>query len=288
MKKLVLIGLGLAAAGAFVGFDAVEAFASKTRDDVRAALMSPEVELQAQIGKVQSLSKQCADSVVKGQMALARLDSMIAEREREAEQRRRHLDRDRRILERRRDMLGAKRSVYLIGGDRVSRRTLNRDAVLRAKAFKTDREILEHIENTVRELKAQRRQTAEEIENASLEMGRLGEEVKLLKAELENLRARKAVAQSREEAKYVFDRSAFDKAREKIGEIRGTIAQQNRQLDFFGRNSVGGKGLIPAGDVEMEEAEDGAEAIAAALGEDDADEEDAEDGELPLALRPVR
>ncbi len=289
MKKLILIGIGLAGAGAFIGFDAVHAFASKARHDVRSALMSPELELQAQIGKVRTLSKQCADSVVNGQMALARLDSMIAERDRETGLRNRRLDRDRRILKTRQGMLGSNRAIYLIGGERVSRRTLNRDAVLRAKSFSTDREILAHIERTVSELKAQRRQTSAEIENASLEMGRLGEEVKLLKAELENLRARKAVAQSREEAKYVFDRSAFDRAREKIGEIRATIAQQNRQLDFFGRNAAGRRGLIPA-DLEMEEAENGADAIATALSEGTGDGESDEeasgtDGDVPLALR---
>jgi hypothetical protein len=265
MKKLILIGIGLAGAGAFIGFDAVEAFFHKTRTDVRSKLMSPEVELQAQISAAEELAEKCSDSVVHGQMALARLDSMIDERGRELKRREALLDRDRRVLETRRALLERDQKVYLIGNEEVTRRTLNRDAVLRAKSYGTDREIITHLSDTFAELKVQRSRTAAEIEEATVEMKRLEEEVTILKAELENLRARRAVAQTREESKYVFDRSNFDRAREKISEIRATIAQQNRQLDFYGRRPAARKGLIPA-DVESVE-EDGEEAIAAVLGE---------------------
>jgi len=273
MKKLILIGLGLAGAGAFVGFDAISAFVDQTRTDVRSKLMSPEVELQAQISSAEDLSESCGESVVNGQMALARLDAMITERERELSRRDRNLSHDRRVLKTRQGMLREGQTVYLIRNERVSRRTLNRDALLRAKAYQTDKEILGHLRATVEELKAQRGQTAGEIEQATVEMKRLEEEVVSLKAELENLKARRAVAQTREESKYLFDRSSFDKARDKISEIRATIAQQNKRLDFYGRHPVSRKGLIPA-DIE-ETDEDGADAIAAVLAES-GNEEDAE------------
>jgi hypothetical protein len=266
MKKLILIGIGLAGAGAFIGFDAIEAFFQQTRTDVRSKLMSPEVELQAQISSAEELAEKCSESVVHGQMALARLDSMIDERGRELKRREALLDRDRRVLQARQTLLKRDQKVYLIRNEEVTRRTLNRDAVLRAKSFATDREIITHLSDTYAELKVQRSQTAAEIEEATVEMKRLEEEVTVLKAELENLRARRAVAQTREESKYVFDRSNFDRAREKISEIRATIAQQNRQLDFYGRRPGARKGLIPA-DVESVE-EDGEEAIAAVLGEE--------------------
>lgn len=263
MKKLILIGIGLACAGAFIGFDAVHAWVHKARSDVRAQLMSPEMELQAQISSAEELAERCAESVLHGKVALARLDSMIEERSRDLERRTKALERDEHVLRTRRTMLAEAQPVYLIGNERVSRRTLNRDALLRAKAYATDKEILGHLEQTLDELRAQRVQTAAEIEAASVEQVRLDEEIGALKAQLESLKARRAVAQTREESKYVFDRSAFDEAREKIAGIRATIAEQNKRLDFYGRRATGRKGLIPA-EAEVAE-ENGVEAIDAVL-----------------------
>jgi chromosome segregation ATPase len=263
MKKLVLIGIGLACAAAFIGFDAVEAFFDNARSDVRSKLMSPEVELQAQISEATELSEKCGESVVNGRIALARLDAMIQERERELARREKAIDHDRRVLETRRAMLQEGRALYVVNREEVSRRTLNQDALLRAKAYSTDREILEHLQATLVELKAQRLQTAGEIEEAVVEERRLGSEIESLHAELENLKARRAVAQTRAEAEYVFDRSTFDEAREKITSIRTTIAEQNKRLDFFGRNPSR-KGLIPA---EAAPEEDGVDAITSVLGE---------------------
>ena len=208
---------------------------------------------------------------VNGKVALARLDTMIGERVRDVAHRERTLGRDRAVLERRQVMLQQERRVYLIGDEQVSRRTLNRDALLRAKSFGTDREILEHLTQTVEALRIQRSQTSSEIESASSEQVRLDGEVDSLSAQLENLKARQAVAQTREESKYVFDRSAFDQAREKVATIRATIAEQNKRLDFYGRRGHGAKGLIPA-DIEAEE-ENGLEAIAQVLGEVEDEEE---------------
>jgi len=263
MKKLVLLGIGLACAAAFIGFDAVGAFFDNARGEVRSKLMSPEVEMQAQISGATELAEKCGESVVNGRIALARLDAMVQERERELARRQKALEFDKNVLETRRTMLQDGRTVYLISNEEVSRRTLNQDALLRAKAYGTDREIAEHLEATLQELKAQRVQTAAEIEDAVVEEGRLQSEIDALRAELENLKARRAVAQTREEATYVFDRSAFDKARDKITSIRVTIAEQNKRLDYFGRNPSR-KGLIPAGAVPEE---DGAEAITSVLGD---------------------
>jgi chromosome segregation ATPase len=263
VKKLVLLGIGLACAAAFIGFDAVEAFFDTARTDVRSRLMSPEVELQAQISEATELAERCGESVVNGRIALARLDAMVQERERELSRREKALDHDRQVLETRRSMLQDGRTVYLINTEQVSRRTLNQDALLRAKAFSTDREIAEHLRTTLEELKAQKVQTAAEIEDAVVEQGRLQSEIDALHAELENLKARRAVAQTRAEATYVFDRSAFDKARERITSIRVTIAEQNKRLDYFGRNPSR-RGLIPA---EVAPQEDGAEAITSVLGD---------------------
>jgi predicted nucleic acid-binding Zn-ribbon protein len=263
MKKLVLLGIGLACAAAFIGFDAVGAFFDNARGEVRSKLMSPEVEMQAQISGATELAEKCGESVVNGRIALARLDAMIQEREHELARRQKALEHDKNVLEARRTMLQDGRAVYLINTEEISRRTLNEDALLRAKAFGTDREILEHLQTTLQELKAQRLQTAAEIEDAVVEEGRLQSEIDSLHAELENLKARRAVAQTRQEAEYVFDRSAFDKARDKITSIRATIAEQNKRLDYFGRNPSR-KGLIPA---EATPDEDGAEAITSVLGD---------------------
>ncbi len=263
MKKLVLLGIGLACAAAFIGFDAVEAFFDSARTDVRSKLMSPEVELQAQISEATELAEKCGESVVNGRISLARLDAMVEERGRELGRREKALGYDRQVLETRRTMLEDGRAVYLVNTEEVSRRTLNQDALLRAKAFGTDREILEHLQTTLDELKGQRIQTAAEIEDAIVEEGRLASEIDALHAELENLKARRAVAQTRAEATYVFDRSAFDKARDRITSIRVTIAEQNKRLDYFGRNPSR-RGLIPA---EAAPQEDGAEAITSVLGD---------------------
>jgi len=275
MKKLILIGVGLAGAAAFIGFDAVGAFVDHTRHNVRSRLMSPEMELQAQLSEAKELSEKCVESVLRGREALARLDAMISERGRDFGRRRKALAFDRRVLEQRQSLLLQNRSTYLIGTEEVSLRTLNRDALLRAKAYATDKEIHRHVEDTVAELKAQRSQTAAEIEEATVEQRRLETEVHSLKAELENLKARRAVAQTRKEAEYVFDRSTFDHARDKIAEIRANIAVQNRRLDYFGRMSSPRKGLIPA-DMDAS-SEDGADAIALVLAEEAEEVEDAEE-----------
>ena len=272
MKKLILIGIGLAGAAAFIGFDAVGAFVDQTRHDVRASLMSPEMELQAQLSEARELSEKCAESVIRGRESLIRLDSMLTERERDFGRRTKSLSFDRRVLQTRQTLLREKRTTYLIGSEEVSRRTLNRDALLRAKAYATDKEIYGHLENTLLELKAQRAQTAAEIEEATVEQRRLETEVDSLKAELENLKARRAVAQTRREAEYVFDRSTFDHARDKIAEIRANIAVQNRRLDYFGRVSSPRKGLVPA-DIDAQ-GEDGADAIAAVLADETPDDEE--------------
>ena len=272
MKKLILIVVGLACAGAFIGFDAVHATFDRARHHVRSNLMTPEMELEAQISEAHELAEKCGESVINGKVALARLDAMIQERARDIEHRTHSLGRDRNVLENRQAMLRQTRSVYLISNERVSRRTLNRDALLRANAYRTDRGILVHLEDTVEQLRIQRQQTAVEIESATSEQYRLDGEIDTLKAQLENLKARKAVAQTREESKYVFDRSAFDQARDKVATIRATIVEQNKRLDFYGRRASGAKGLIPAG-IESEEDENGLDAIASVLADEMGDEE---------------
>jgi DNA repair exonuclease SbcCD ATPase subunit len=283
MKKLILIGIGIAGAAAFVGFDAVEAFVDKTRADVRSKLISPEVELQASISEAKELAERCAQSVVDGRVALARLDSMITERERELGRRDKALAMDRRVLETRRTLLQQERAVYLIGREEVSRKTLNRDAMLRAKAYTSDKEIYDHLGHALGELKAQRSATAAEIEDAVVEQRRLEGEITALNAELENLKARRAVAQTRDEAAYLFDRSTFDNARDKVSEIRAKIAEQNMRLNTYGTRAHRGKGLIPDG--EEVTVEDGLDAITTALGEAElhADDEDA-----PVVLPATR
>ena len=281
MKKLILIVIGLGCAGAFIGFDAVHSMFDRTRHTVRAHLMSPEMELEAQISEARELAERCGESVINGKVALARLDSMIEERVRDVAYRDRALGRDRAVLERRQAMLQQDRRVYLISNERVSRRTLNRDALLRAKAFGTDREIYEHLKDTVEQLRLQRSRTASEIESALSEQARLDGEIDSLGAQLENLKARRAVAQTREESKYVFDRSAFDQARDKVATIRATIAEQNKRLDFYSRRASGAKGIIPA-ELGADE-ENGLDAIASVLGEADADLEELEEEPAPVA-----
>jgi len=285
MKKLILIGIGLAGAGAFIGFDAVQAFVDKTRHDVRATLMSPEMELQAAISSAEELADRCSESVVNGRIALARLDSMIEERGRELDRREHALERDRHVLQVRQTLLEQNRQTYLISDEQVSRRTLNRDALLRAKAYTTDQHVFTQLQQTLLELKAQRQQTATEIEEATVEQKRMHDEIDGLKAELENLKARRAVAQTREEARNIFDRSSFDKARDKVAEIRARVAEANKRLDYYGRLGGSGKGLIPA-DIDVEE-ENGAAAIAAALAQDDAKAKDGLDDELDADADPA-
>ncbi len=263
-KKLLLVGIGLLAAIAFIGFDAVGLFVDNARSNIRAHLTSPEMDLQQKLSEAKELSERCADSVIKGRVALSRLDSMISQRQRDLTRRHSMLERDQKVLRTRRALLQDGSKTYLISNERVSRRTLNRDALLRAKAYATDREIYDHLEVTLDELRGQRVQTAAEIEDAMSEQVRLESEVTSLNADLENLKARRAVAQTREEAAYVFDRSTFDEARDKIAEIRATIAEQNKRLDFYKRHKTGGKGLIPA-DIDVAD-ESGVQAIDELLG----------------------
>jgi len=282
MKKLILVGIGLAGAAAFIGFDAVEAFVDNARSEVRAKLIRPEVELQASISEAEELAERCSQSVIDGRVALAKLDSMIVSRERELARRGKALAADRRVLERRKGMLQQKRAIYLIGTEEVSNKTLNRDALLRAKAYSSDSEIRKTLEETLAELKAQRTATAAEIEQAVIEQSRLQGEITTLNAELENLKARKAVAQTREEAAYILDRSNFDRARDKVSEIRAKIAEQNMRLNTYGTHARSAKGIIPAGDDGSEE--NGIDAIEAVLG-DVMPEDDHDDAPVAAATR---
>ena len=280
MKKLILIGVGLAGAAAFIGFDAVEAFVDDTRSSVRSHLMSPEVELQRQLADAKRLSERCVDSIQNGEMALARLGALIDERECDLAYRQRQLAVQRTVLEKRQAMLERPAHRYEISGRVYSRVDVNRDAVLRAKTYSSNREICNQLETTLTVLKSQRGQTSQEINDAHLEQKRLEHDVKMLRAELENLQARKAVAQTRRDAEYIFDRSTFDKARDKIADIRASIAVQNKQLDMYGRfgRTKGGGGLIPdEGGLGSPAEEDGAVAIATALAGEDADEQEAEE-----------
>lgn len=253
MKRLILIAIGIVAAGTFIGRDAVHAFFDTARSTVRAQLMTPEMELQSKLAEAQRLGERCGASIIEGKVALTRLDTMIGEREQESARRQLQLERDRKVLEDRRALLKENRPVYLVRDRQVGHDLLNRDALLRAKAFAADREVCGHLDATLEELKVQRQQTAAEIEEATVEETRLQSEVATLKAELENLRARRAVAQTRESLS--FDRSAFDQAREKIAEIRATIAEQNKRLDFYGRRPAVGKGLLPdEGEMQEESA----------------------------------
>lgn len=263
MKKLFLIAIGVTAAVAFIGFDSVSAFMDQTRDSIREKLSSPEMDLECKLNEAKSLADRCADSVIKGRVHLARLDALVQERDRQLVARTARLDRDRQVLERRQALLQNPSAEYRIGNEIVSHRTLNRDALLRARGFKTDRAVLQHLEDTVVDLRAQSTQTAAEIELAEVEQVRLREEIVSLRAELENLKARRAVAQTRQEAGYIFDRSTFDNAREKVAELRATIAEQNKRLDFYGRSAAAGRGLIPA-DLDVEE-EDGLALIETVL-----------------------
>ena len=273
MKKLILIGVGLAGAAAFIGFDAVEAFVDDTRSSVRSHLMSPEVELQRQLADAKRLSERCVDSIQNGELALARLGTLIDERERDLAYRQRQLAVQRTVLEKRQVMLERPAHRYEISGRVYSRVDVNRDAVLRAQTYSSNREICDQLETTLTALKAQSGQTGREINDARLEQKRLEHDVKMLRAELENLRARKAVAQTRRDAEYIFDRSTFDRARDKIADIRANIAVQNKQLDMYGRfGRIRGAGLIPdEGGLASPAEEDGAVAIATALAGEDAD-----------------
>ena len=285
MKKLILVGIGLAGAAAFIGFDAVEAFVDHTRSHVRSQLMSPEMELQKQLAEAKRLSHSCVESIQQGELSLAKLDTLIEERERDLAYRHRQLAFQRSVLEQRKGLLESGLQRIEIRGALYNRGEVNRDAVLRAKTYASNRDICQQLEDTLMALKAQRDQTSHEIKEARTEQKRLKNDVAVLKAELENLQARKAVAQTRTEAEYVFDRSTFDQARDKIAEIRATIAVQNRQLDLYGRNGRVSGGLIPAEDSFEAEAqtEDGARAIASVLREDDAEAEDDAEEDRPLA-----
>ncbi|MHC4959088.1 MAG: hypothetical protein ACYTGN_12010 [Planctomycetota bacterium] len=288
MKKLILVGIGLAGAAAFIGFDAVEAFVDHTRSHVRSHLMSPEMELQKQLAEAKRLSHSCVESIQQGEMSLAKLDTLIEERERDLAYRNRQLAFQRTVLEARKGLLDSGLQRIEIRGELYNRGEVNRDAVLRAKTYSSNRDICQQLEETLMALKMQRDQTSHEIKEAATEQKRLENDVAVLKAELENLQARKAVAQTRSEAEYVFDRSTFDQARDKIAEIRATIAVQNRQLDLYGRSGRVSGGLIPAEDsfeAEVQD-EDGAHAIASVLKDEQADDEDAdEDRPLEAAIR---
>lgn len=263
-KKLILVGIGVGVAVAFIGFDTVGHFMGHARESIRAQLTTPEMDLQAKLSEAKELSRRCEDSMTSGRESLHRLDAMIAQRGTELERREALVDRDRKALEIVRTMLSQTQKVYYIKGEPYSRKALNRDALLRAKSYSSETEMCGHLGDTLEELKGARAQTAAEIDNAMSEHLRLREDINCLKAELENLKARRAVAQTREEAGYVFDRSAFDKTRDKIAEIRATIMEQNKRLDFYGRNRTNGRGLIPI-DVDVPH-EDGIEAIDRLLG----------------------
>ena len=104
----------------------------------------------------------------------------------------------------------------------------------RTSAFQTASVRLERRAQDLQRLKAEHASTLSALEQARDEQSRLGEEVRLLSAELESLEARKAAARTREGVLAEgLDASGWSAARERIDAIRASLREQSKLLAYY-------------------------------------------------------
>lgn len=253
MKKLFLLAVVGVAVVAFVGVDVVKGALHRARDDIRTALTT-NVPLPQQLAEAQALVDAYAESVIKGEVAAENLGETIATTEHEVRTLTARVDREREALVMlRRDLETVPASTAPQGDESRS--------IRRAWAFKAQSELLERRKADLERLREEHTATLASLAEARAEQQRLSLEVQVLAAEIESLEARTAAARTRDAVGDAgVARSGFADAQARLQEIRTTVREKNRLLEYYEieRRPVRGDALLPeaVGPVDVREALD--------------------------------
>jgi DNA repair exonuclease SbcCD ATPase subunit len=232
VKKVALIAVVAIGLVAFVGTDVIKSSVGSVREAVRDALTA-EVPLTNQLAEAQAQVDAYAESIIRGEVAAENLRDMIGGVEREVRGLTVRVERERAALAQLRDGLS--------GGDgavpvalKPTDASEHRGVLRRVRAFEASSELLERRTQDLGRLKEEYKTTLASLETARGEQVRLGEEIRVLAAELESLNARKAAARTRNAVgDSSVASSGFAKAHERIKKIRSTLREQNKLLQYY-------------------------------------------------------
>ncbi|MCB9824434.1 MAG: hypothetical protein H6826_03675 [Planctomycetes bacterium] len=234
MRKLIWTALVVGGAAWFIGTDAISSRVAQLRAEARNAVAA-EVPLKNQLEEARRQVDAYAESIIRGEVAAEGLADRIRETEREVRTLATRVGNEREALASLRATMGGDEHVIATSVPlRPEVRTSQDGTLRRVRAFQTASVRLERRAQDLQRLKAEHASTLSALEQARDEQSRLGEEVRLLSAELESLEARKAAARTREGVLAEgLDASGWSAARERIDAIRASLREQSKLLAYY-------------------------------------------------------
>jgi len=271
LRKLIWTGVIVGGVVLFIGTDVVGSTIRRARESVRASLTSP-VPLRTQLAEAKAQVDAYAENVIRGEIAAESLKDTIDRTTREVAARRGAIERERVALASMKSALDARASsgsTHLAsasvsdGFSRPAKSDEERQAVRRARDFRTAAAILERREADLAGLTKDYDATMREVASAKAAQQRLAEEVNVLRAEIEALEARASVAQTRKACDEVIDKSGYGEAQSRLEAIRASVREQNKRLEYY---SMRADAMRDAEFSDPFAGETASDAISAALG----------------------
>jgi chromosome segregation ATPase len=227
MRKLFWTAVAVVAVVAFVGVDVVRATVGRARDAVRHSLTA-DVPLKAQLAEARAQVDAYAESVIRGQIAADNLSDMIGQVEREVAGLTVRAERERTAL------VTVRRDLEAIPTTTAGEPAAEKEGLARARSFRTLTALLDRRKSDLERLKSERDATLHTLDEAKSEQVRLGQEIKVLAAEIESLDARTSAARTRDAVgEASVSSSGFAKAQEQLTEIRNRIKEKNALLQYY-------------------------------------------------------
>jgi phage shock protein A len=226
---IALLAIGLAA---FVGTDVIKSTVGSARTAVRDALTS-EVPLTNQLAEAQAQVDAYAESIIRGEVAAENLRDMIAGVEREVRGLTVRVERERETLAAMRTDFGS-RGETVPAALRPESGANARQVLRRVRSFQANNELLARRTSDLERLNKEYQATLASLQEARGEQMRLGEEIRVLAAEVESLHARKAAARTRNAVGDAsISGSGFADAQGRIAKIRAKLREQNKLLQYY-------------------------------------------------------
>jgi len=237
MKKMAVIALVAIGVAAFVGTDVIKSSVGSVRIAVRDALTS-EVPLTNQLAEAQAQIDTYAESIIRGEVAAENLRDMIGGVEREVRGLSVRVDRERTALATLRDGFGTSGEA-VPASLKPENGPESRVVLRRVRSFQAGNELLVRRTGDLERLHGEYEATLASLEKARAQQARLGEEVRVLAAEVQSLQARKAAASTRAAVGDAsIHSSGFADAQAKIAKIRSKLRQQNKLLQYYAYERV--------------------------------------------------
>lgn len=233
MHKLFWSALIVGGVVTFVGSDVVGSTFRRARESVRTKLTA-DVPLRTQLAEAQAQVDAYAENVIRGEISADDLAARIADTRREVAGRGAAIERERASLAMLKTSLENEPTARLVSDAPSKPSAREREALRRARDFQLASSLLERRTRDLESLEADHVSVVKEIEGAKTEQTRLGDEVRVLRAELDALAARESVAQTRKSCRDAsVDASGFGDARARLDAIRDSIRAQNKKLEYY-------------------------------------------------------